>query len=150
MTSPAGPAGAGGRSLRRIRRFGDRQRRSHQEEAMSFDQLDVYRVAVELRASVTTAIARRGTRDLREQFARASSSTILNLAEGAGRWEPADKRRFYVIARGSAFESAAALTLLRSESALTAEEYVTAKQLVVRVMQMLTKLCRMSVGGGSE
>ena|SRR5688572_8613728 len=117
---------------------------------MSFDQLDVYRVAMELRAGVTTAIAKRGTRDLRDQFARASSSVILNIAEGAGRWEPTDKRRFYVIARGSAFESAAALTLLRAESALTAEEYANAKQLVIRVMAMLTKLCRMPVAGGQE
>jgi len=54
------------------------------------------------------------------------------------------------MARGSAFESAAALTLLRAESALSAEEYAAAKQLVIRVMQMLTKLCRTAVAGGQE
>ena len=109
---------------------------------MSYEKLDVYRVAMELRMSVTRAIGKRGSRDLRDQFARASSSVILNLSEGAGRWEPADKRRFYVMARGSAFETAAALTLLRSESALTSQQYQAAKQLVIRVMAMLTKLAQ--------
>ncbi len=112
---------------------------------MSFDQLDIHKVAVELRASVTRAIAKQGSTDLRDQFARASSSIILNTAEGAGRWEPADKRRFYLVARDSALETAAALTLLRAESALTAEQYAAAKQLVIRVMAMLTNLARRPV-----
>jgi four helix bundle protein len=116
----------------------------------SFDKLDVYRVAVELRATVTTAIAKRGSRELRDQFGRASSSVILNLCEGAGRWDAADKRRFYVISRGSAFEMAGALALLRTEEALTATEYKVAKELVVRVMQMLTALCKRPVAAERE
>ena len=112
---------------------------------MSFEQLTVYQVAVALRATVTKDIAKRGSRELRDQFGRASSSVILNLAEGAGRWDAPDKRRFFVIARGSAFETAAALTLLRAESALTAEQYASAKQLVIRVMQMLTNLIKRPV-----
>ncbi len=111
----------------------------------SFEKLDVYKVAVELRTRVMRAIAKRATKDLRDQFGRASSSVILNLAEGAGRWEAADKRRFYVMARGSAFEAAAALTLLRAESALTAEQYTAAKQLAIRVMAMLTNLAKRPV-----
>jgi len=112
---------------------------------MSYEKLDVYKVAVELRERVTRAIAKRGSRDLRDQFGRASSSVILNTAEGAGRWDAADKRRFYLIARGSAFETAAALTLLRAESALTAEQYANAKQFVIRVMAMLTNLAKRPV-----
>src|SRR5688572_3576818 len=104
----------------------------------SFEKLDCYQVAVALRATVTADIGKRGTKDLRDQFARATSSVILNLAEGAGRWEVADKRRFYVIARGSAFEAVAALTLLRADGALNAQQYAAAKQLGVRVMAMLT------------
>ncbi len=117
---------------------------------MSYEKLDIYKVAVELRASVTSAIAKRGSRDLRDQFARASSSVILNLAEGAGRWDAADKRRFYVMARGSAFETTAALSLLRAERALTAEQYAAAKQLAIRAMQMLTKLCQRPVATEEE
>src|SRR5688572_28723647 len=111
----------------------------------SFEKLDCFQVAVALRATVTADIGKRGTKDLRDQFARASSSVILNLAEGAGRWEAPDKRRFYIIARGSAFEAAAALTLLRQEKALSAQQYANAKQLVVRVMAMLTRLAQRPV-----
>ncbi len=38
---------------------------------------------------------------LRDQLQRASSSIVLNLAEGAGRFSIGDKRRFYKIAFGS-------------------------------------------------
>jgi four helix bundle protein len=69
---------------------------------------------------------------------------------GAGRWDAADKRRCYVIARGSAFEAAAALTLLRAESALTAEQYAAAKQRVIRVMAMLTNLAKRPVAAPPE
>jgi four helix bundle protein len=48
---------------------------------------------------------------LRDQLDWASVS-ILNVAEGAGRFSPADKGRFFVMARGSATESAAILDLL--------------------------------------
>ena len=49
------------------------------------------------------------------------------------------------MARGSAFETAAALTLLRAEAALSAEQYSAAKQLVIRVMAMLTNLAKRPV-----
>ena len=38
---------------------------------------------------------------LKDQLARASSSIVLNLAEGYGRLSRADKKRFYIIAFGS-------------------------------------------------
>ena len=51
-------------------------------------------------------------------------------------------RSFYVIARGSAYESAAALSLLHADEALTDADYATASDLALRTMQMLTKLCQ--------
>ena len=59
---------------------------------------------------------------------RASTSIVLNLAEGAGKLSKADKRRFYLTARGSATESAALL------------EHRTGKAMIVRVVSMLIKL----------
>jgi four helix bundle protein len=111
----------------------------------SYEKLDCYKVAVELRATVTQAIGKRGSRDLRDQFGRASSSVVLNIAEGSGRWDAADKRRVYLIARGSAFEVTAVLTLLRAESALSSAQYAAAKQLAIRVMAMLTNLAKRPV-----
>ena len=48
---------------------------------------------------------------LRDQLLRASSSVVLNIAEGSGKLSAADQRRFYSIALGSLRESVAALEL---------------------------------------
>jgi four helix bundle protein len=50
-----------------------------------------------------------GRGNLREQLLKATTSISLNLAEGAGRFAPADKAHFYRISRGSVFECAACL-----------------------------------------
>jgi four helix bundle protein len=46
---------------------------------------------------------------LGEQLRRASLSVSTNLAEGTGRETNADRRRFYIMARGSAYECASIL-----------------------------------------
>ena len=48
---------------------------------------------------------------LRDQLLRASSSVVLNIAEGSGKLTAADRRKFYSIALGSLRESMAALEL---------------------------------------
>lgn len=47
-----------------------------------------------------------------KQLYRASLSISLNIAEGSSRYTNADKRRFFVIARGSAFETSALISIL--------------------------------------
>ena len=49
-----------------------------------------------------------GSADARDQLRRASSSTVLNVAEACGK-TGADRRRFFLIDRGSACEAAAAV-----------------------------------------
>lgn len=46
---------------------------------------------------------------LRDQLSRATLSVMLNIAEGSGRLTNADKKRFYVMSRGSVFETVACL-----------------------------------------
>jgi four helix bundle protein len=45
---------------------------------------------------------------LADQMRRAAASTALNFAEGNGKGSVAERRRFFRIAKGSAFEVAAA------------------------------------------
>jgi four helix bundle protein len=39
------------------------------------------------------------------QLVRAADSIGANIAEATGRWHPADKRRLFIIARGSLYET---------------------------------------------
>lgn len=103
------------------------------------EKLQVYAVALELQVlCATLAPARHGV--LADQLERASVSAVCNTAEGAGRHSKRDKRRLYVIARGSATETAAIIDILRIRPLAPEAACVQARSLAVRVVQMLTKL----------
>jgi four helix bundle protein len=105
------------------------------------EKLEVYRVAREFLVVATALAARKMSRDLRDQFDRASSSILFNIGEGAGKTAKADKQRSYEIARGSTTEAATQLDVLRIRGLITAEQYQQARALLVRVAQMLSRLC---------
>ena len=76
---------------------------------------------------------------LADQLRRASTSISFNIAEGAGEYAPADKARFYRIARRSATESAAILDACRLLSLIDAD----------RSQAMLTAMVVKLSGAGS-
>jgi four helix bundle protein len=104
------------------------------------EKLDVYRVALELQGIVGHLVPKRGYTELRDQLERASISIVLNIAEGCGRVSPADKARFYAMARGSATEVAAVLDVLWARALVDARLRNRARSLVVRIVQMLSRL----------
>ena len=115
------------------------------------EKLDVYRVALEFQAIVTQLVPKRGYAELRDQLDRASISIVLNTAEGCGRRSPADKARFYSMARGSATECAAIVDLLGVRGLVDVRLRRRARALLVRVVQMLTRLvARMAASGISQ
>ena len=65
-------------------------------------RLDAYRVALELVAAADRVAAAipRGRRELADQLKRASTSTVLLIAEGANRRTAGDKRQRFAMARG--------------------------------------------------
>lgn len=105
------------------------------------ERLDVYAVALEFNLTATT-IAARSDAVLRDQLRRASLSVVLNIAEGAGQRSRAQKRNLYSVARGSAMECAAIVDVLRIRSVVTDSEGRHARGLLVRLVQMLSKLDR--------
>lgn len=105
------------------------------------EKLEVYRVAREFLVLASGLLARKMSRDLREQFDRASSSILFNIGEGAGKTARADKQRSYEIARGSTTEAATQLDVLHIRGLITTDQYQNARALLIRVAQMLSRLC---------
>ncbi len=60
-------------------------------------------------------------RGLRDQFSRASTSILLNIAEGSGRFAPKDKKHFYVVSRASALECMAIVDILTDIEIISVE-----------------------------
>lgn len=73
-------------------------------------ELDVYRLAEELSDLIWEAYERwtqKAQNTLGYQMIRAADSIAANLAEGYGRYTPADRRKFYLYSRGSFEETKA-------------------------------------------
>ena len=111
---------------------------------LSFQKLDVYRCATEFLA-VTVCLSEgipRGNAPILDQLRRAATSIPLNIAEASGRTGEADAARAYAIARGSAMECAAVLDALALLKLVEADLHRRGIDLLERIVQMLTKLCR--------
>lgn len=76
---------------------------------------------------------------LADQLRRAASSVALNFSEGYGKSTPADQRRYFRIARGSAYEVGAALDVALSFEALAKERHEQGKDLCDHIAAMLTR-----------
>jgi four helix bundle protein len=107
------------------------------------EKLDVYREAIafcawtgELLNSISAKAA------AKDQLDRASTSIPLNIAEGNGKFSAKDRARFLEIARGSALECAAALDVLVARKLAGANQVDTAKENLVRIVQMLIGMLR--------
>jgi four helix bundle protein len=66
----------------------------------------------------------------------------LNIAEGAGEFAARDKARFYRMAQRSVTESAAVLDVLRRIGIGAPEQLAAGRELLLRLVAMLTKLAR--------
>ena len=115
---------------------------------MKFDheKLDVYRVSLEFVAWAYQLCAtfKGADRHARDQLLRASQSIPLNIAEGNGRRAGPDRRRFFEIARGSAFECASVVDVLHVCQTVTGEEADYGKKMLFRIVSMLSRMSPVS------
>jgi len=79
---------------------------------------------------------------VRDQLDRASTSIVLNLAEGNGKFTLPDRCRFFDISRGSALECAAALDVLASQGRWELTVVAPGKERLRRIVSMLVGLIR--------
>ena len=118
------------------------------------DGLDVYRLAVEFTIETDKIVKSlpQGRSYLADQLRRAAASIPLNIAEGAGEFSPGDKARFFRMARRSATECAAVLDVARGVAGLDAEAWKKKREMLLRIVAMLTKMVLRQEGerrGGS-
>ncbi|MGD0262499.1 MAG: four helix bundle protein [Verrucomicrobiota bacterium] len=79
---------------------------------------------------------------VRDQLDRASTSIVLNLAEGNGKFTLPDRCRFFDISRGSALECAAALDVLASQGRWELTVVAPGKERLRRIVSMLVGLIK--------
>ncbi|MBL4846266.1 MAG: four helix bundle protein [Planctomycetes bacterium] len=111
------------------------------------EKLDVSRIAIAflvIANDVVEAVAR-GRGYLADQLQRASTSVVLNIAEGAGEYSAKDKARFYRMAKRSATECAAILDVCQRLDLIAEERYRVGREHLFRTVSMLVRLVR-SVG----
>ena len=109
-----------------------------------FEKLNVYRKAKVFNDLIKVEVLSNPNLDktFRDQIKLASISVALNIAEGAGRFSKADKRNFYVVARGSLAECVAILDLLQSDEIVSAEKYNSFYIIAEEISKMLYAMIR--------
>lgn len=88
-------------------------------------ELDVYRLAEELSDLIWDAYdtwRAKAQQSIGNQIIRAADSIAANIAEGYGRYTPADRRKFYLYARGSFEETKAWLRKAIRRNVIGADE----------------------------
>jgi four helix bundle protein len=109
-----------------------------------FEKLDVYQVAVELIILIDEIVEHlpRGRAYLADQLQRAGTSVPLNIAEGAGEYAEQEKARFYRMAKRSATECVSNFDICQRLRLVEAEKLTKGRQLLLRIVSMLTKMVR--------
>jgi four helix bundle protein len=84
---------------------------------LSYESLIVYQKAFAVNKEIYRMLKQNKSIPsyMKNQLGRASLSVMLNIAEGTAKVSIKDRNNFWVIARGSAFESASLIKFLVSE-----------------------------------
>ena len=103
-----------------------------------FEKLEVYKKAKDFHhQNCKNCISQRFDRTTNDQLRRASYSIPLNIAGGTTRLTKADKRHFYIIARGSVSECVCIYDLLLDQELITREIFNEAYKNAEEISRML-------------
>jgi len=112
-------------------------------EITTFTKLDTWKYSHLLAIAVLEACKAMPTHNsLRKQIERSAISITSNIAEGFGRQTIQDKKHFYVISRGSAFELQNQLLLARDIGLINKEDFDKLANLSLDSIRLLHGLIR--------
>ena len=97
---------------------------------LQLNELEVYKVSMEIGEIVWSTVEgwnyfEKDT--LGKQFTRAADSIAFNISEGFGRFHYAENKHFCYYSRGSAYETATALTKAQKRNLVSNEQYLLLK-----------------------
>lgn len=116
---------------------------SVQEYWFDHERLGVYQEAIAFVAWLTPKFENQDRLgSVKDQLDRASTSIVLNIAEGNGKYLPKDRCRYFDIARGSALECAAGLDVLVIKRKMAQQEAGQGKERLQRIVRMLMGLIK--------
>lgn len=110
---------------------------------LNHQKLDVYKVSHEMLLEcyrITNQLPSEERFNLTSQIRRAALSVKLNIAEGASRKSPTERKRFYEVARSSVVEIDAAFEAAIDLKYITVEALQSVAVLLNRCFAMLTKM----------
>lgn len=111
--------------------------------SLDHEKLDVYQTSLEfITWTLPLPEGLPSNASVRNQLDRASTSIPLNIAEGNGKFTPADRCRYFDNARGSALESSACLDVIVAKRFAKPDDVATGKALVVKMVLILFGMIR--------
>lgn len=112
------------------------------------EDLDVYQVALQLVAWLESMLAHFScSADLRTKLDKSTTSIVLNIAEGNGRFTGADQAKFYETAYKATVQSASLVDLATADGADDVSRVEQGRELLRRIAAMITALSKV-VGNG--
>ncbi len=111
---------------------------------LSYESLIVYQKAFSLNQEIYKFLKQNKVIPgyMKNQLGRASLSIMLNIAEGSAKISTKDRRNFWVIARGSAFETASLVKFLSSENKIaegSAKNIYSSLEEISKMLYAMTK-----------
>jgi len=108
-----------------------------------FQKLEVYQKSKNFCKEITATLnEKRFDRVTIDQLRRASFSIMLNIAEGTSRFSNKDRKNFFVIARGSAFECVAIMEYLLETKEIDQDAFTDYEKKLEEISKMLFGLIR--------
>jgi four helix bundle protein len=107
-----------------------------------FENLEVYKKAIAFADEISnlTEGFSKGNYYLTDHLNRAALSIATNIAEGNGRYGKADRKNFFRISRGSAFECVPILELCKRKKLIGEERHKALKDNLDEICKMLSGL----------